>query len=66
VATVVCHVVWLRRLLDKLTGEEAGLPTLMVDNQPAIALAKNPTTEASISTSSITSFVIVSMEDRSS
>ena len=65
-ATVVCHIVWLRRLLGKLTSEEAGSPTLMVDNQPTIVLAKNPMTEASISTSSITSFVIVSMEDKSS
>jgi len=45
----------LRRLLGELTGEEAGPPTPMVENHPAIALAKNPTTEASISTSSITS-----------
>ena len=39
--TAACQVVWLRRLLGELTGEEAHPPTLMVDNQPAIALAKN-------------------------
>ena len=32
----------MHRLLGKLTGEEAHPPALMVDNQPAIALAKNP------------------------
>jgi hypothetical protein len=41
-ATAACQVVWLRRLLGELTGEEAHLPALMVDNKPAIALAKNP------------------------
>ena len=41
-AIVACQVVWLRRLLGELTGAEAHPPTLMVDNQPAIALAKNP------------------------
>ena len=42
VATAACQVVWLRRLLDELTGVEAHPPALMVDNQPAIALVKNP------------------------
>ncbi|XP_066385325.1 secreted RxLR effector protein 161-like [Miscanthus floridulus] len=41
-ATVACQVVWLRRLLDELTGVEAHPPALMVGNQPAIAIAKNP------------------------
>ena len=41
-ATAACQVVWLRRLLGELTGAEAHPPALMVDNQPAIALAKNP------------------------
>ena len=41
-ATVACQVVWLHRLLGELTGVEAHPPTLMVDNQSAIALAKNP------------------------
>ena len=41
-ATAACQVVWLRRLLGELTGVEAHPPTLMVDNQSAIALAKNP------------------------
>ena len=42
VATAACQVVWLRRLLGELTDVEARPPALMVDNQPAIALAKNP------------------------
>ena len=33
---------WLRWLLGELTGVEAHPPALMVDNQPAVALAKNP------------------------
>ena len=42
VATAACQAVWLRWLLGELTGEEAHLPALMVDNQPTLALAKNP------------------------
>ena len=42
VGTVACQAVWLRRLLGELTGVEAHPPALMVDNQPAIALVKNP------------------------
>ena len=42
VATAVCQAVWLRWLLGELTGVEAHPPALMVDNQPTIALAKNP------------------------
>ena len=41
-ATAACQVAWLRRLLGELTGAEAHPPALMVDNQPAIAIAKNP------------------------
>jgi hypothetical protein len=41
-ATAACQTVWLRRLLGELTGEKAHPPALMVDNQPAITLAKNP------------------------
>ena len=41
-ATAACQVVWLRWLLGELTGAEAHPPALTVDNQPAIALAKNP------------------------
>ena len=41
-AIAACQVVWLRRLLGELTDVEAHPPALMVDNQPAIALAKNP------------------------
>ena len=40
-ATAACQAIWLRRLLGKLTGEEGHPPALMVDNQPAIILAKN-------------------------
>ena len=40
-ATAVCQAMWLRRLLSELTGVEAQPPALMVDNQPAITLAKN-------------------------
>ncbi|XP_066354856.1 secreted RxLR effector protein 161-like [Miscanthus floridulus] len=45
VATAACQVVWLCRLLGELTSVEAHPPALMVDNQPAIALAKNPNLE---------------------
>ena len=41
-ATAACQVVWLRRLLGELIGVEAHPPALMVDNQPAITLVKNP------------------------
>jgi hypothetical protein len=41
-ATAACQAVWLRRLLKELTGKESQPPALLVDNQPAIALAKNP------------------------
>ena len=41
-ATMACQVVWLRRLLGELTGVEAHPPVLMVDNQPLLALVKNP------------------------
>ena len=40
-AIAACQVVWLRRLLGELTGVEAHPPTLMVDNQSTIAIAKN-------------------------
>ena len=41
-AIAACQVVWLRRLLGELTDVEAHPPALMVDNQSAIAIAKNP------------------------
>ena len=41
-ATAACQVVWLQRLLSELTGSKAQAPALKMDNQPAIALAKNP------------------------
>ena len=50
-ATTACQVVWLRRLLGELTGAKAHSPALMVDNQPAIALAKNPVLHDRINTS---------------
>jgi transposase InsO family protein len=40
-ATGACQGVWLRRLLEEIAGAQAP-PMLRVDNQPAIALAKNP------------------------
>ena len=40
--TAACQAAWLHRLLGELTGVECHPPALMVDNQPAIALAKNP------------------------
>ena len=40
-ATATCQAVWLHRLLGELTGVKAHPPALMVDNQSAIALAKN-------------------------
>ncbi|XP_066324298.1 secreted RxLR effector protein 161-like [Miscanthus floridulus] len=40
-ATAACQVMWLRRLLGEVTCVEAQPPALIVDNQPAIALAKN-------------------------
>ena len=67
-ATATCQVVWLRRLLGELTGVEAHPPALMVDNQPAIALAKNPVLHdrsKHIDVNS-TSSETVSMEGRSS
>ena len=41
VATAACQTVWLRWLLGELTDKEAHPPALMVDNQLALALAKN-------------------------
>ena len=42
VATAACQAVWLHLLLGKLSGVDAHPLALMVDNQPAIALVKNP------------------------
>ncbi|WVZ70684.1 hypothetical protein U9M48_019327, partial [Paspalum notatum var. saurae] len=41
-ATACYHVVWLRRLLRVVTGEEPRAPILRVDNRSVIELAKNP------------------------
>ncbi|XP_066374095.1 secreted RxLR effector protein 161-like [Miscanthus floridulus] len=48
VAIVACQVMWLCRLLGELTGAKAHPPALMVDNQPAIALAKNPVADEAV------------------
>ncbi|KAF8783882.1 hypothetical protein HU200_000329 [Digitaria exilis] len=41
-STACCQGVWLGRVLLELTEENAPAPVLRVDNQSAIALAKNP------------------------
>ncbi|KAJ1257167.1 hypothetical protein BS78_K196000 [Paspalum vaginatum] len=41
-AAAACQVVWLRRLLEDITGARVSAPLLMMDNQSAIALSKNP------------------------
>jgi hypothetical protein len=41
-ATTACQGVWLTRLVTDMAGVEPGAPELMVDNQSAIALSKNP------------------------
>ena len=41
-ATAACQVVWLHRLLGELASVEAHPLALMVDNQLAITLTKNP------------------------
>lgn len=37
-----CQAIWLRKLLESLSGAEQKTPMLKVDNKSAIALAKNP------------------------
>jgi hypothetical protein len=41
-ATGACQATWLARLLAKLKGEKTSATILKIDNQPAIALSKNP------------------------
>lgn len=41
-ATVACQGVWLAWLLTDMLGTESGASELLVDNQSAIALSKNP------------------------
>jgi hypothetical protein len=41
-ATAACQGVWLARLLTDMIGTESGALELLVDNQSAIALSKNP------------------------
>jgi hypothetical protein len=41
-AAAACQGVWLARLLTDMIGTESGAPELLVDNQSAIALSKNP------------------------
>jgi hypothetical protein len=42
VAAMTCQGVWLARLLTDMVGTESGAPELLVDNQSAIVLSKNP------------------------
>jgi hypothetical protein len=37
-----CQAVWLARLLGELLGVDTETPKIMMDNQSAIALSKNP------------------------
>jgi hypothetical protein len=41
-AAAACQGVWLAQLLTDMIGTESGAPELLVDNQSAIALSKNP------------------------
>jgi hypothetical protein len=41
-AAAACQAVWLRRLLEDVTGTKVPAPVLKMDNQSAIALSKNP------------------------
>ncbi|WVZ94772.1 hypothetical protein U9M48_040631 [Paspalum notatum var. saurae] len=41
-AAAACQAVWLRRLLEDITGAKVPAPILKMDNQSAIALSKNP------------------------
>lgn len=40
--TAACQGIWLTRLITDLTGVECKAPELLVDNQSAIALSRNP------------------------
>lgn len=40
--TAACQAVWLRRLLDDMTGKQSGATTIFIDNKSAIQLCKNP------------------------
>ncbi|KAJ1275119.1 hypothetical protein BS78_05G112200 [Paspalum vaginatum] len=41
-AAAACHGVWLRRLLEEITGQAVAAPILRIDNKSAIELAKSP------------------------
>uniref|UniRef100_A0A0A9FJ50 Reverse transcriptase Ty1/copia-type domain-containing protein n=1 Tax=Arundo donax TaxID=35708 RepID=A0A0A9FJ50_ARUDO len=41
-ATAACQALWLKSMLEELTGEKQGSVKLYVDNNSAIALMKNP------------------------
>ncbi|WVZ85164.1 hypothetical protein U9M48_032114 [Paspalum notatum var. saurae] len=41
-APAACQAVWLRRLLEDITGAKVPAPVLKMDNQSIIALSKNP------------------------
>jgi hypothetical protein len=40
--TAACQAVWLRRLLDDITGKQSDATTIFIDNKSAIQLCKNP------------------------
>jgi hypothetical protein len=41
-ANGACQALWLSRVLGELEGDKVVVPALMVDNQSAVALMKNP------------------------
>ena len=41
-AACVCHAIWLRRLLERMTLKQEEATKIYIDNKSAIALAKNP------------------------
>jgi hypothetical protein len=40
--TAACQAVWLRQLLDNMTGKQSGATTVFIDKKSAIELCKNP------------------------
>jgi hypothetical protein len=41
-AAAASQAVWLRRVLEEITGMEVSVPTIRMGNTATIALAKNP------------------------
>jgi hypothetical protein len=41
-AAAACQGIWLAQPLSDMLGVESGMPLLLVDNQSAIVLSKNP------------------------